>query len=132
MSNDQAFLLLFFQTFLNFLGFYFFMTKWSRIVNDLNIHYEKTTKVFLDFLYDSYQFGKVNKWDEEVDSDDEYDDDEEEYDDDEDDENETECEKDSEDDENETECEKEETECENCSEDCFPDDSSVKCNETSQ
>ena len=87
MDNNQVFLLLFLQNILNFLSFYFFVNKYSRILNDMNIHFEKTTRLFLDYLSDMYEYGN-NYWrtsssyDEDVES--EYDEDEEsEYDEDE-------------------------------------------------
>lgn len=57
MDNTQVFVVLFLQNVLNFFTFYFFMNKYSRVVNDLNIHFEKTTRLFLEHLTDMYEYG---------------------------------------------------------------------------
>lgn len=56
MDNSQVFLILFLQNVLNFFSLYFFLNKYSRIVNDINIHFEKTTRLFLDHLIDMYEY----------------------------------------------------------------------------
>ena len=56
MDNSQVFLILFLQNVLNFFSLYFFINKYSRIVNDINIHFEKTTRLFLDHLSDMYEY----------------------------------------------------------------------------
>ena len=57
MNDSQLFMLVFMQNVLNFLVLYFFNTRYSRIVNDMNVHFEKTTKLFLDHLSDMYEYG---------------------------------------------------------------------------
>ena len=57
MDNTQVFVVLFLQNVLSFFTFYFFMNKYSRVVNDLNIHFEKTTRLFLEHLTDMYEYG---------------------------------------------------------------------------
>lgn len=62
MNDSQVFMLVFMQNFLNFLVLYFFSTRYSRVVNDLNVHFEKTTQLFLDHLAEMYEYGSDYWW----------------------------------------------------------------------